>query len=182
MQVSLIVAMADNGVIGRGGQMPWRLSFDLRRFKRLTMGHHLIMGRKTYESIGRSLPGRTTIVLTRQENFAPEETLVAHDLNQALRWSADDAAVFIVGGAEVYRQALELADRLYLTRVHANVEGDVFFPAFDESAWNVIERSEHLADEKNDYDCSFFVLDRQPKRDNSSRRKVRVVRTAHPKT
>ena len=163
MRISLIVALAENGVIGRAGQIPWHLSADLRRFKQLTIGHHLIMGRKTFESIGRLLPGRTTVVLSRQDDFAPPGALIAHDLQQALQRSesADEDEAFIVGGAEVYRQALDLADRLYVTRVHARIEGDVRFPEFDESAWTVVEQSDHPSDSANDYESSFLVLERQ---------------------
>jgi len=152
--------MAENGVIGRNGQLPWRLSADLRRFKRLTMGHHLIMGRKTFESIGRPLPGRTSIVVTRQQGYESPGVLVAHDLPHAMQLAADDDEVFIIGGSELYRQALQLVDRIYMTRVHASVDGDVRFPSMDESAWRGVDRCQHPADEENEYDSTFCELNR----------------------
>ncbi|MFM7738727.1 MAG: dihydrofolate reductase, partial [Planctomycetota bacterium] len=116
--LSLIVAASDNDVIGREGQLPWRLSADLRRFKRLTMGHHLIMGRKTFESIGRPLPGRTTIVLSRQRDYAPAGVVVAHSPEEVLKLVAADSEPFVVGGAEIYRLLLPWVGKIYLTRVH----------------------------------------------------------------
>src|SRR3954468_18964811 len=128
MRVSLIAAVAENGVIGHDGGLPWHLSDDLRRFKQLTMGHTIIMGRRTWESIGRPLPGRRTVVVTRQPNYRLEDptVTVASNLEQGLKTAknAGDDEAFIVGGAELYRAALPAADRLYLTRVDAEVDGD----------------------------------------------------------
>jgi dihydrofolate reductase len=137
MPVTVVAAVARNGVIGRDGDLPWHLPEDLRRFKSLTMGHVLVMGRKTFESIGRPLPGRTTIVVTRQAGWpVPEGVLVAGDLEAALQQAAAlDDDVFVVGGAEVYRQALGEADVLELTEVDAEPDGDVCFPAVDWSGW-----------------------------------------------
>ena len=137
MPVTVVAAVARNGVIGRDGDLPWHLPDDLRRFKELTMGHVLVMGRKTFESIGRPLPGRITIVVTRQAGWpAPEGVLVAGDLEAALQQAAAlDDDVFVVGGAEVYRQALAEADVLELTEVDAEPEGDVHFPEVDWSRW-----------------------------------------------
>lgn len=161
MPLSLIVAVAENQVIGREGQLPWRLSADLRRFKRLTMGHRIVMGRKTYESIGRALPGRTSIVLTRQADFqAAEGVLVADSLEAALREAGDDE-VFVIGGAGVYRESLPRATRVYLTRVHADVEGDTFFPRLDPQTWRLVEQHPHPADEKNDFAHTFQVYERR---------------------
>ena len=159
--MSLIVAVAENGIIGRNGQLPWQLSADLKRFKRLTMGHHLVMGRKTFESIGRLLPGRTTVVVTRQPMFVAPGALVAHDLPQALQLAAGDNEVFIVGGSELYRQALPHVNRIYLTQVQARVDGDVRFPEIDESAWQVVSRSHHPVDEQNEFETTFRELIRR---------------------
>jgi len=158
MRVSLIVAMQRNGVIGRDGDLPWHLPADLKRFKRLTMGHHIIMGRKTFESIGRLLPGRTSVVVTRQSDFAAAGAVVTHSLNDAIAASSDDEESFIIGGAEIYQQALALVDRIYLTEVDADVAGDARFPNFDRSQWAVVERTEHPADERNDHPHTFTVL------------------------
>lgn len=126
--VSLIAAMAENRVIGKGGHLPWHVPADLKRFRELTMGHSLIVGRKTWESIGRPLPGRRMIVLTRRESFVAEGCMVAHDFSEALSLAGDDPEVFVGGGVEIFRQALPLAHRIFLTVVHGAYEGDVTFP------------------------------------------------------
>lgn len=159
MKISIIVAMTDRRVIGRGGRLPWHLPADLRRFKQLTMGHHLVMGRKTYESIGRPLPGRTSIVLTRQANYQPAGALVAAGLDEALELAPDDD-VFIIGGAEVYRMALPRADRLLVTRVEADVEGDTFFPEFSAASWKLQCVERHEADARNPLSYSFETYER----------------------
>ncbi|MEX0938518.1 MAG: dihydrofolate reductase [Pirellulales bacterium] len=161
MSVSLIVAVADSGVIGRDGQLPWHLSSDLKRFKRLTMGHALVMGRRTYESIGRPLPGRETFVLTRREDFQSQGVHVVGDLATALQRAAAWGEVFVIGGAEVFREALPLAGRIYLTRVHADVEGDVTFDDPPPDEWRLVERSEHASDARNSYATSFEVYERR---------------------
>lgn len=141
MTVTLIAAVADNGVIGVDGDLPWRLPEDLRRFKALTLGGTLVMGRRTYESIGRPLPGRTTVVVTRQPGWAAEGVLVAHSLPAALAMVDGDA--WVAGGGEVYASAFPYADRLELTEVHLSPEGDARFPAWDRSAWVEVAREEH---------------------------------------
>lgn len=161
MRVSLIVAMSENRVIGRDGQLPWHLSADLRRFKRLTMGHHIIMGRRTFESIGRLLPGRITVVVTHQPDYDAGEALIAHSIDEALRLAANDDEAFVIGGGQVYGQALPTVDRIYLTRVHAEIHGDAVFPEWQFDAWQVVEQSRHSADEQNEYEHSFLVYDRQ---------------------
>ncbi|HWQ31842.1 MAG TPA: dihydrofolate reductase [Blastocatellia bacterium] len=160
MIVSLIVAMDERRGIGFEGRLPWRLSADLKRFKALTMGHHLIAGRKTYESIGRPLPGRTMIIVTRDPDYQAEGCLIAHSVDEALALARarGETEAFIIGGAEIYAQTLERADRLYLTQVHAITDADVFFPAFDESAWREQEVSPHEAGEKNQYPSTFKLL------------------------
>ena len=162
MRVSLIVAVSENDVIGRDGGLPWRLSKDLRRFKDLTMGHHLIIGRRTWDEVGQPLPGRIMVVVTRDRKFAADGVLVAHSLDQALGLTGEDDEPFIGGGAEIYRVALErsVVDRLYITRVHAEVEGDTSFPELDLEAWRLVSREDHEADDRNQYPFSFLVYDK----------------------
>lgn len=161
--VSLIVAMSANGVIGRDGDLPWHLPADLRYFKKTTMGHHLIIGRATWDEVGRPLPGRIMVVVTRNRTFEADGVLVAHSLESALTLVRDDEEPFIGGGAEIYRQALEseIVDRLYITRVHAEVEGDTFFPTIDLDGWLLADRVDHPADEKNEHSYSFERFDRR---------------------
>ncbi len=162
MRTSLIVAMANNGVIGVNGDLPWKLSADLRRFKQLTMGHSIIMGRKTYESIGRLLPGRTSIVVTRQKAYSVMQgALLAHDVPDAFELARGSAEAFIIGGAEIYRVALPIVDRMYVTAVAAEVAGDTYFPDWDPAQWQLTEQTDHLADQRNGFDYSFCVYDRQ---------------------
>lgn len=162
MSLSIVVAMSKGNVIGRAGGLPWRLSADLRRFRRLTTGHTIVMGRKTYESIGRPLPERRTIVVTRQVEFSAPGVETAHSLAAALEMgSSANEEVFVVGGAEIYRQALALADRLYVTHVDADVRGDTFFPAIDDADWQEMEREDHPADEKNEFAMSFVIYERR---------------------
>jgi dihydrofolate reductase len=163
MKLSMIAALSSNGVIGRNDGIPWRLSTDLKRLKSLTMGHHLIMGRRTYESVGRPLPGRTNVVITRRTDYAPEGVTVVHTLDDAIRLAsaANDPEPFIAGGAEIYDLAMHRADRMYLTRVHVEVEGDTFFPEFDDvSEWRLTDAEHFDADEKNEYPFSFLTYDR----------------------
>jgi dihydrofolate reductase len=144
MTLSAIVAMAANRCIGRDNTLPWRLPADLKRFKQLTLGHTLILGRKTYESIGRPLPGRTMIVVTRQRDYAPQGVQVAHSLEEALAL-ARGGEVFLAGGAELYRQAMDRVERLHLTRIHRDYEGDTFFPEVDLSRWRLSAEEHHSA-------------------------------------
>ncbi|MBA3022518.1 MAG: dihydrofolate reductase [Gammaproteobacteria bacterium] len=140
MSVSLIVAMAQNRTIGVNNTLPWRCPEDLKHFKALTMGHHMIMGRKTFDSIGKPLPGRTTVIVTRNDALKVEGCLVAHSLPDAIKLSTNDDEVFIVGGAEIYAQALPLADTLYITEIQQDVDGDAHFPAFNRNAWQETAR------------------------------------------
>jgi dihydrofolate reductase len=161
MRISIIVAISENNVIGRDGDLPWRLSSDLRRFKATTMGHHLIMGRRTYESIGRPLPGRTSIVLSRRAEIElGEGVLRAPDWHSAVALAASDDEVFVIGGAQIYALALPHADRLYLTRVSATVVGDVYFPDWKTEQWKRVHHESHAADDRNDYSHTFEVYDR----------------------
>jgi len=161
--VSLIVAMSSNRVIGRDGDLPWHLPADLRHFKKTTMGHHLIIGRATWDEVGKPLPGRTMVVVTRNRDFSADGVLIAHSVEEALALARDDDEPFIGGGAEIYRQALavDLVDRLYITRVHAHVEGDTFFPPVDLDQWLLADRVDHSADEKNEHPYTFERYDRR---------------------
>jgi dihydrofolate reductase len=164
MLLSLLVAVAENNVIGRDGGLPWHLSADLKRFKQLTMGHPIVMGRRTFESLGRVLPGRTSIVVSRQPQLAlPVGVLLAGSLATALELVAKEAEVFIIGGAELYATALPIADRIYLTRVHANIKGDTYFPPVDWSQWRCVAEEACAADEKNAYDFTFLTYDHERK-------------------
>ncbi len=161
MLVSIIVAVSQNNVIGRKGGLPWHLSADLQRFKRITMGHHLIMGRHTFDSIGRPLPGRTSIVLSRQPALSlPAGVLQATNLDEALALARDDDEVFVVGGAQVYDVALPAADRIYHTLVLADVEGDVYFPQWNSSQWRITSEDRFDADEQNDHRHVFQIFQR----------------------
>lgn len=163
MRLSIIAALTSNNVIGRGNELPWRLPTDLKRLKSLTMGHHLLMGRKTWETIGRPLPGRTIVVITRSGEFASEGVTVVHSLEEAIRVAEDarDDEPFIAGGAQIYEQAMHRADRMYLTRVHTELEGDTFFPDFDDVAeWQLTDAEHFDADERNEYPYSFLTYDR----------------------
>ena len=162
MKLSLIVAISNNGVIGHQGQLPWHLSADLQRFKRITMGHHIIMGRVTYESIDRLLPGRTSVILTRQQDYAIEGALVAGSIGVACDLAAADEEAFIIGGSSVYESALDIVERIYLTRVLADVQGDTFFPPLELVKWQLVESEELSADDRNDHDYRFEIYDRAP--------------------
>ena len=163
MAVSLIVAVSENGVIGRDGGLPWRLSADLKHFKRTTMGHHLIIGRHTWDEVGQPLPGRVMVVVTRSRDLEAEGATIVHSLDEALEVARDDDEPFIGGGAHIYRMALanDLVDRIYLTRIHAEVEGDTIFPNFDLEMWELVSEEHHLADEKNEHPYSFLVYERR---------------------
>ena len=155
MAISIIVAMAENGIIGREMDLPWHISADLKRFKALTMGHHIVMGRKTYESIGRLLPGRTSVIITRQSDYQVDGAVVVNSLAAARAAAVDDSELFIIGGGQIYELALPLADQLHVTRVHTSVDGDTNFPEVDWSQWQLVSAERHTADEKNDHDYTF---------------------------
>lgn len=160
MTLVLIAAVAENGTIGRDNDLPWRLPDDLKRFKSLTMGHTIVMGRKTWDSIGRALPGRRTIVLSRSPGWKADGILVAQSLDQALDMIPEGGPVFVIGGEAVYRSALPRADVLELTRVHADVAGDAFFPPFDRYQWTLVSREDHPADERHAFAFSFERYER----------------------
>lgn len=166
MRIALIWAMARNRVIGRDNQLPWYLPNDLKYFKRITTGKPVIMGRKTYESIGKPLPNRTNIVVTRDTGFEAAGVKVVHSLDEAIELAEAETLisgadeVIVMGGAEIYAQALPRADRLYVTLVHAEVEGDAYFPEIDLNAYREVMREDYSAEGPNPYDYSFLVLER----------------------
>lgn len=163
MKISAIVAAAKNRVIGKDNQIPWYLSNDFKYFKKTTLNHHIIMGRKSFQSIGRPLPKRTNIVVTRNSFFIATGCLIAHSIEEALTIAQNNGAkeVFIIGGGGIYEQSMEYVDCLYITEVDAEPEGDVFFPKIDTENWELISEEHHKADEKNDFDYCFRVLKRK---------------------
>jgi dihydrofolate reductase len=161
--ISLIWAMDENRVIGYHNQLPWRLPEDLKFFKRVTMGHPIAMGRKTYDSIGKPLPGRENIVITRDENYNPEGCTVLHSIEEMIAYAAENKSdeVFVIGGAEIFKEVLQRADKLYLTMIHHQFEGDTFFPVFDIDKWELESREIGLKNEKNPYDYEFLIYKRK---------------------
>ncbi len=159
--ISLIVAMAQNGVIGRENSLPWRLPEDLKRFRAFTLGKPILMGRKTFESLGRPLPGRTNLVLTRDRGWSAQGVVVVHSVEEALLQAAASDELVVIGGAEIYRLVLPVARRIYLTHVHADVPGDITFPEFDSTQWADVECSSQPADEEHAYPLTFVTLERR---------------------
>jgi dihydrofolate reductase len=166
MRLAIIVAVADNGVIGKDNALPWKLPDDMRHFKQVTMGKPIIMGRKTFESIGKALPGRTNIVITRNGAFTAEGVRCVSSLEEALQVAAQTVSMepaeeaVVIGGSEIYQAALPLADRLYITEVHANVEGDTVLPRVEWDDWREVRRERHVAQTPNPYDYSFVFYER----------------------
>lgn len=160
MRLALVVAAAENGVIGRGNELPWHLPDDLQRFKHLTLGKPMVMGRKTYDSIGRPLPGRTSIVVTRQPGLTLPGCIVVHSLDAALAAAGDVPEVAVIGGEQLFRHALPRADLIHLTRVHAAVPGDTFLPALEPQHWREHVVAEHPADQRHAYAFSFIEMTR----------------------
>jgi len=158
MIISIISAMDENRLIGKDNGLPWKLPADLQFFKKVTMSKPIIMGRKTYESIGRPLPGRTNVVITRDESFAAEGCEVVFSLEDALSRVKNADEVMVIGGANIYQQFMPQADRLYLTRVKGEFVGDAWFPEIDFNNWELVEKEEHEADEKNEADYSFQIF------------------------
>ncbi len=160
--MAIVVARARNGVIGAGNALPWRLPADLKHFRRVTIGNPIVMGRRTWESIGKPLPDRRNIVVTRNPSFVAEGAETADSLEAALAMVADVRDVMIIGGAEIYREALKYVTRMYVTEVHAEVDGDTLFPEFDITEWRETRREDHPADDDNAYPYSFVVLEKAP--------------------
>jgi dihydrofolate reductase len=158
--ISLIVAVAENGAIGSDNRLPWHLPDDLKRFKALSLGKPVIMGRRTFDSIGRPLPGRTNIVISRQAGLAIEGVRVVHSLDAALAAAGAVPEIVVIGGAEIFRQVLPRTSTIHLTRVHARVEGDVFFPELEPAQWREAAVEHHAADERHQYAFSFVTLQR----------------------
>lgn len=169
--LAMIVAASENGVIGVNDDLPWRLSADLKRFKQLTMGHPIIMGRKTFESIGRLLPGRTSVIVTRQTNYdfagrlteaiTQQKAKIVSSIDDAISACENDELPFVTGGAEIYRQALPRVTTIHLTRVHTHVEGDTRLPEIDWSQWTLAESTQHTQDDKNEFDFTFETYQRK---------------------
>jgi dihydrofolate reductase len=159
--LSIVVAVSENNAIGKNNELLWHLPADLKHFKNITTGHTIIMGRKTFDSIGRALPNRRNIVITRQASLAVEGVEFVNSLNEALELCIDKEQAYIIGGAEIYRQALPFCDRIYLTRVHQYFEGDAFFPELDEHNWQETEKHDYLPDEKNKFAYTFSTLERR---------------------
>jgi dihydrofolate reductase len=160
MKISIIVAMAANRVIGHENRLPWHLPADLAHFKTITMGKPILMGRKTWESIGRPLPGRTSIVITHDSTYQADGCVVVHSIEAALEAAQGHDEVMVIGGAELYRQVLPRADTLYLTRVEGDFEGDTLFPELDATGWNEVANESHTADERNPCPYRFITLER----------------------
>lgn len=154
--ISIIVAVGENRVIGKDNQLIWHLPADLKRFKQLTMGHAMIMGRKTFESIGKALPGRTTIIVTRQKDIKYDNCYIADSLEKAIELCRKDSEIFIIGGAQIFEKAIPLTDKIYLTQIHQSFDGDVFFPELEKEEWKITFREDHKANDKNPYDYSFI--------------------------
>jgi dihydrofolate reductase len=160
MKLSFVVAASDNDVIGVGNQLPWRLPDDLKRFKALTMGKPVLMGRKTLDSIGRALPGRRNIVVSRQPTLAVDGVIAARSIDEALAAAQDAPEVMVIGGAQVYRQLLPRTQTIHLTRVHTSLAGDAFLPALEPRAWREVDREPHAADDRHALAFTFITLER----------------------
>lgn len=160
MKISAIVAISQNNVIGQNNQLPWHLPADLQHFKSITMGKPILMGRKTFQSIGRPLPGRQNIILTQDKNFIAKDCIIAHSIAEALQMVAKQPEIFIIGGAALFVEMLPHIDTLYLTLIHHTFEGDTFFPVLNKEDWQEIERTDFVADERNPYPFSFITLKR----------------------
>ena len=165
MIISIIVAITENNIIGWNNEMPWHLPADLKYFRQKTTGHYIVMGRKTFESIGggRPLPNRTSIIITSQQDYKAEGCLIAHSLDEAIAMAEGQDELFIIGGKQVYNQALSIANKMYLTRIHTSIDGDTSFPNYDFSQWEMTSYKEQEADEKNAYAMSFLVFEKKVK-------------------
>jgi len=159
--ISIIVAKSKNGAIGKEGRLPWHLSEDLKRFKSITMGKPIIMGRNTYDSIGKPLPGRENIILTRQSNFFEEGVTITHSVDQALKHTRMEEEVMIIGGGEIYKEFITKANKLYITHVDLHIDGDAFFPKIDYSDWQLMSREDFPVNKDRDIGFCFKVLERR---------------------
>lgn len=159
--LSIIVAVAENNVIGKDNDLIWKLPRDMKHFKETTTGHFIIMGRKTYESNGRPLPNRTNVIITRDNNYKAEGCIVVHSLEEALEKAKNDSEAFIIGGGVIYDLAMPIVDRIYLTKIHHSFEGDTYFPELNMEEWQEIDRRDFEPDEKNKYPFTILTLDRK---------------------
>jgi dihydrofolate reductase len=157
MMITIVAAAAENNALGKDNDLIWRLPDDFKRFKALTSYHHIIMGRKTFESFPKPLPNRKHVVITRQENYKNETIEVVHSLEEAIQFSSTEDQVFIIGGGEIYKQALPFANKIELTRVHGEFEADAFFPEIDEEKWDLVNSEFHDKDEKHKYSFSYLT-------------------------
>lgn len=157
--ITIIAAIAKNNALGKNNELIWHLPADLKRFKQITSGHYIVMGRNTFESIGKPLPNRTTVIITRNKNYYKDGCFIAHSLEEAIELAKDEENIFIIGGAQIYKEALEkdIADVLELTLVHEEFDADAFFPTIDESIWEEVKKEDFVADEKNNHDYSFIT-------------------------
>ncbi len=160
MNLSIIVALSENNLIGINNDLPWHLSADLKRVKAITMGHHLIMGRKTFDSIGKPLSGRPIIIITRNKDYKAKGCTVVPSLAEGIKAAKDDNEAFIFGGGEIFREALPLVNKIYMTRIHQRFEGDTYFPELNMEEWKQVSHNEFPADEKNNYPFSYINLER----------------------
>ncbi|MBW8051009.1 MAG: dihydrofolate reductase [Cytophagales bacterium] len=163
MTISIIAAVAQNNVIGKDNKLMWHLPADLKHFKEITMGHHIIMGRKTFEAIGKALPDRTSIIITRQKGLLATDCLVVNSLEEAIKLAKmnNENEAFIIGGGEIYKLAMNIANKIYLTRIGESFEGDTFFPVINKKKWEETARKEFSADEKNRYNYAFVELEKK---------------------
>jgi len=159
--ITMIAAAAENNALGKDNDLVWHLPDDFKRFKRLTSGHHIIMGRKTFESFPKLLPDRTHVIITRKKDYSPENTIVVHSMEEALKVSKLDDEAFIIGGGEIYKMGMEHADRIELTRVHGEFEADTHFPEIDKSEWEIVKDQFHDKDEKHDYSFTYLTYERK---------------------
>lgn len=162
VMIAIIAAVSENNVIGKDSKLPWRLPADMKYFKTMTRGNVVVMGRKTFQSLGKPLPDRVNIVITRQKSFKEQGVLTASSLQQALNTARqfEGKDIFIIGGGEIYRQSLDICDRIYLTRIHEHFNGDAFFPELPMNKWKMVSKAEHPPDEKNPHPYSFIIYDR----------------------
>ncbi|MFD1358728.1 dihydrofolate reductase [Fictibacillus halophilus] len=156
--ISFVVAMDDNRAIGKNNDLPWYLPNDLKHFKKTTMGKPIVMGRKTYESIGKPLPGRENIVVTRDKSYKAEGTTIVHSVNEVLQMNAEE--ICVIGGSEIFKQFLPVADRLYITEIHYTFDADTYFPELSADEWKEVSRTEGIVDEKNKYPHEFVVYEK----------------------
>ena len=156
MKISIVVAFDQNRLIGKNNELPWHLPADLKHFKSITMGHHMVMGRKTFDSIGKPLPGRTSVVITRQHGLQIEGCIVVNNLEEALEYCKGQLEIFIVGGAEIFKWALPLCTDLYVTQIHHQFSGDTWFPEIKTDEWSILSKEDHNADEKNGWNYSYI--------------------------